>query len=180
MMYSQQEYEMVRRQTMQIEAEKRTLLRWTLMAVTVLFAASLVLIGWMYRRYSISDNLIRESETRAVEAEARLQQVSQELAAKNEILEMSKSTREKHDEIINSTVPRMLNRSARDSELAELAQAIYNQPGHVIQLPSLPPNQVLRSYRLRVNDRPYKYTLVAGLLDGKWVLYSLLVKNQED
>jgi hypothetical protein len=34
MMYSQQEYDMVRRQTMQIEAEKRALLKWVLIVVS--------------------------------------------------------------------------------------------------------------------------------------------------
>ena len=38
MMYSQQEYDMVRRQTMQIEAEKRALLKWVLIVVSLLLA----------------------------------------------------------------------------------------------------------------------------------------------
>jgi hypothetical protein len=50
----------------------------------------------------------------------------------------------------------------------------------MIQLPSIPPNEVLRSYRVRIDGRPFKYTIVPGLLDGKWVIYSVLVKNQED
>lgn len=180
MMYSQQEYDMVRRQTMQIEAEKRALLRWTLIIVTILFAGSLVLSGFMYQRYSSSDNAIKEAEGRAESAESKLQQVSQELAQKNAILEKNNAALAKENAVIEATVPRMLNRTAPDNELAELAHAIYNQPGHMIQLPSIPPNEVLRSYRYRADGRPYKYTIVPGLLDGKWVIYSLLVKNQED
>jgi hypothetical protein len=180
MMYSQQEYDMVRRQTMQIEAEKRTVIRWALIAVTALLAASLILTGWMYRHYSTSDNKIVTAETQARDAETKLGQVSRELAEKNALLEQYSGARAKYNEVIESTVPRMLSRAAPEAELAALAQAIYQQPGHMIELPSIPPNDVLRSYRIRVEGRPFKYTLVPGLLDGKWVIYSVLVKNQED
>jgi hypothetical protein len=180
MMYSQQEYDMVRRQTMQIEAEKRVVLKWALIVVTCLLAASLVLTGWMFRRYSIADNLISSADARAVAAENKFQQVSRELAEKNAILEQYSASRARQNEVIESTVPRMLNKMASDGELAALAHAIYQQPGHVIELPSIPPNSVLRSYRTRIDGRPHKYTIVPGLLDGKWVIYSVLVKNQED
>lgn len=179
-MYSQQEYDMVRRQTMQIEAEKRALLRWTLIVVTILFAFALVLSGLMYQRYSTAEGRIEEADTRATTAEAKLQEVSKELDDKKKILEANSATRAKQDSVIQNVVPKMLNRTASDSELGELAHAAFNQPGHVIQLPSIPPNEVLRSYRYRGEGRPLKYTFVPGLIDGKWVIYSLLVKNQDD
>lgn len=180
MMYSQQEYDMVRRQTMQIESEKRALLRWVLIAVTVLLAASLILTGLMFRRYSASDNLIKNAEAKAASAESQLQHVSRELAEKKALLDKNSATLAKQNAVISSTVPRMLSKTARDNELAEMARAIYQQPGHVIELPSIPPDEVLRSYRTRVDGRPHKYILIAGQLDGKWVLYSVLVKNQGD
>ena len=179
-MYSQQEYDMVRRQTMQIEAEKRALLRWALSAATVLLAGALSLTAWMYSRYSSADGEISEAQTRAANAESKLQQVSQELAEKKAILEKNSASLAKQNTTIQSIVPKMLSRTARDPELAELAHAIYQQPGRVIELPSIPPDVVLRSYRYRLDGRPNKYTLVAGLLDGKWHIYSVLVKNQED
>jgi len=180
MMYSQQEYDMVRRQTMQIEAEKRTLLRWALIGVTVLLAASLVLTGWMYRRFSVADNLIKSAEAEAANAKSQFQQADRELAEKRSLLEKNAAALARQNAVIEATVPKMLSRTAPDNELAELAQAIYDQPGHLIELPGIPPNEVLRSYRLRVDGRPHKYTIVPGLLNGKWVIYSLLVKNQED
>jgi Tfp pilus assembly protein PilN len=180
MMYSQQEYDMVRRQTMQIEAEKRALLRWVLLGVTALLAASLIFTGWMFRRYITADNLIRTANERTAVAETQLQQVSRELAEKKAILERNSATLAKQNDVITSTVPKMLNKSANPTELAELALAIYQQPGHVIELPSIPPDSVLRSYRARVDGRSQKYTLVAGQIDGQWVLYSLLVKNEGD
>ena len=171
---------MVRRQTMQIEAEKRALLRWALIVVTVLFAASLVLSGLMYQRYSSSEGSITEAKTHAANAEAELQTVKKDLADKNAIIERNTATVAKQNTVIQSVVPKMLARKAVDTELAELANAIYNQPGHVVQVPGIPPNEVLRSYKYRVDGKPHKYTFVPGLIDGKWVIYSVLVKNQED
>lgn len=165
---------------MQIEAEKRALLRWVLIAVTILLAASLIFTGLMFRRYSMSDNLIKTAETRAAAAENQLQQVSRELAEKKALLEKDSAKFAKQNATIASIVPKMIGKTARDNEIAELAHAIYQQPGHVIGLPGIPPDEALRSYRIRVDGRPHKYILIAGQLDGKWVLYSALVRNQGD
>ena len=78
MMYSQQEYDMVRRQTMQIEAEKRALLRWVLIVVSLLLAGSVILTGWMFRQYSDSEDQIRNANDRKASAENELRQVTRE------------------------------------------------------------------------------------------------------
>lgn len=171
---------MVRRQTMQIEAEKRALLRWTLIVVTILFAFSLVLSGLMYQRYSTAEGRIEAADIRATTAEAKFQETSKELDEKKRILEANSAALAKQNAVIDTVVPKLVNRTATDAELAELAHAAYSQPGHMIQLPGIPPNEVLRSYRYRGDGRPLKYTIVPGMIDGKWVVYSLLVKNQDD
>ena len=171
---------MVRRQTMQIEAEKRALLRWTLIVVTILFAFALILSGLMYQRYSTADGNIEAANLRATTAEAKLKEVSKELDDKKAILEANSAALAKQNSVIETVVPKIINRTASDGELAELAHAAFNQPGHVIQLPGIPPNDVLRSYRYRGEGRSLKYTFVPGLIDGKWVIYSVLVKNQDD
>ncbi len=180
MMYSQQEYDMVRRQTMQIEAEKRALLRWALIGVSALMIGSLFLTAWMFRRYSLAEDLVRNADEKRVSAESQLQEVSRELAEKKAILEKSSAEVARQNAAIASNVPKMMSKSANPTELAELGHAIYNQsPGHVIELPSIPPDKILgRRYKLRVGEQLLTYVLVAGELDGKWMLYSLLVKNQ--
>jgi cell division protein FtsB len=177
-MYSQQEYDMVRRQTMQIEAEKRALLKWALLGVTALLAASMIFTSWMFRRYIMADNLIKAAEEKSAAVDTQLQKVNRELAEKTAILEKSSAELAKQNDVINTVVPKMVAKTARDAEVAELAKAIYQQPGHMVELPGIPPDNVLRNYRVRVDGRTYKYLLVAGQLDGKWVLYSLLVRNQ--
>jgi len=177
MMYSQQEYDMVRRQTMQIEAEKRALLKWVLILVSLLLAGSVILTGWMFRRYSVAEDLIRNSDDRRVSAENQLRQVSRERDDLRAIQQKSAAAVAQRNAVIDSIVPRMLAKMASDDELAELARAINETPEQVIELPSIPPDKVLRRYRTRVDGQPRAYVLIAGEIDGKWRLYSVLVKK---
>lgn len=179
-MYSQQEYEMVRRQTIQIEAEKRTLLRWALIVAATLLILALLLTIWMYRSYSVAGDEVEAAQTRATQAETELQQVRRELDEKKAILDRNSAAAAAQNQTIETVVPRLLSQTAGEGELAALAYAVYQQPGHMIELPSIPPDSALRSYRLRAEGRLYKFILVPGLLDGKWVIYSVLVRNQEN
>jgi hypothetical protein len=177
MMYSQQEYDMVRRQTMQIEAEKRALLRWVLIVVSLLLAGSVMLTGWMFRRYSVAEDLIRNADERKVSAESQLRQVTRERDELKAIQERSAATVAKRNALIEAAVPKMMAKTASDDELADLARAINETPQQVIELPGIPPDNVLRRYRTRVDGQPRAYVLIAGEIDGKWRLYSVLVKK---
>jgi hypothetical protein len=177
MMYSQQEYDMVRRQTMQIEAEKRALLKWVLIVVSLLLAGSVVLTGWMFRRYSMTEDLIRSADDRKASAENQLRQVSRERDELKAIQEKNAATVAQRNAVIESIAPRMLAKSAGDDELTNLARAINETPGHVIDLPSIPPDNVLRRYRTRVDGQPRAYIMLAADIEGKWKLYSILVKK---
>ncbi len=180
MMYSKQEYDMVRRQTMQIEAEKRALLRFLLIVTSLLLGIAFLLLVFIYQRYSSADHAIKTAEAKIATTERQLQQTTRELAEKKAILEKNAAALSKQNAIIETVVPKMLSKVARDAEVGELAHAIFQQPGHMISLPSIPPDNVLRRYRIWVDGRPHSYVLVAGLVDGRWVLYSNLVKNQVD
>jgi hypothetical protein len=177
MKYSQQEYDMVRRQTMQIEAEKRALLRWVLIIVSLLLTGSVILTSWMFRRYSVAEDLIRSADERKAFAENQLREVSRERDELKAIQQKSAAAVAQRNAVIDSIVPKMLAENATDAELTELARAINETPEQVIELPSIPPDKVLRRYRTRVDGQPRAYILVAGEIDGKWRLYSVLVKK---
>jgi hypothetical protein len=177
MMYSQQEYDMVRRQTMQIEAEKRALLRWVLIVVSLLLAGSVLLTGWMFRRYSVAEDLIRNADDRKAYAENQLRQVSRERDELKAIQQKSAAAVAQRNAVIDAIVPKMLAKTATDADLTDMARAINETPEQVIELPGIPPDDVLRRYRTRVDGQPRAYILVAGEIDGKWRLYSILVKK---
>jgi hypothetical protein len=176
-MYSQQEYDMVRRQTMQIEAEKRALLKWVLIAVSLLLAGSVILTGWMFRRYSMTEDLIRSADERKAIAENQLRQVSRERDELKAVQDKNAATVAQRNAIIENTVPRMLAKIAGNDELTTLARAINEMPGSMIDLPGIPPDNVLRRYRTSVNGQPRAYVLLAADIEGKWKLHSILVKK---
>lgn len=179
MMYSQQEIDMVRRQTIQMEVEKRAVLRLALIVATALLAITLFLSGILYRRSSGADTVKRLAEAKAATAEAKYQQAARELAEKTAILDRQAGIQLKQSEIINRTIPKLIGKTAGDSELAELAHAVYLQPGHSTPLPGIPPDEAMRKFRVRADTRLNTYQLIAGETDGRWTLYSFLVRSQQ-
>jgi hypothetical protein len=176
MMYSQQEYDMVRRQTIQIEQEKRAALRWVLYITLGVAAALLVAALWLFTQYATADSQITAAEARATKAEADFKKVAAELAEKKGILDKQAATAAQQNQTITSIVPKAISSTATDFELATLAHAIYDsRPNHVIELPRIPPDSILRRYRYRVGEEVLSYVLIAGQLKDKWVLYSNLV-----
>ena len=162
---------------MQIEAEKRALLRWVLIVVSLLLAGSVILTGWMFRNYSASEERIRNADERKASAENQLRQVTRERDELKAIQQKMSAAVAQRNAVIDSIVPKMLAKTASDGELTDLARAINETPEQVIELPSIPPDNVLRRYRTRVDGQPRAYVLIAGEIDGKWRLYSILVKK---
>jgi hypothetical protein len=180
MMYSQQEYDMMRRQTLQVEAEKRAIFKTLLTGVSIILALSLLILGYLYRQYSQSSSLISAAEARAALAESQFQQANQELQDKRAQLEGIAQREAQRNEKINTLVPAVMRKGASDSEIASLAHAIYETPGRVIELPGIPPDSILRRYRYRSGGEVRAYVLVAGNVNGKWLLYSNLVARATD
>jgi outer membrane murein-binding lipoprotein Lpp len=175
-MYSQQEYEMVRRQTIQIESEKRALLRLLLLIVTVLLIVALVLLGFTYTLYRSHSNSVKDAESRAESLAAKLQQTEQELQDKTRQLEQSASEAARRQERIAALIPRVLSQTPASAEVAEFARAVYESPGRRTDVPRLPPNMLFqRLWRYRAEGTTQTFILVGGQVDGEWVIYSNLI-----
>ena len=166
---------MMRRQTLQIEAEKRTLLRTLLTGVAVALTISLVALGFLSRRYSQSSTLINNAENKAAAAEAQMQTCLVELQEKRGILDAQAKRAEQRTEAISTLIPKVMSKTASDAEIGRLANAVYELPSHSVGLPAIPPDSLLKRYRHRSGNQISAYILVAGLVDGKWTLYSNLV-----
>jgi hypothetical protein len=177
MMYSQQEFEMVRRQTIQIETEKRAFLRLALTVVSALFLASLLLTAVLFRNNRAESEKSQSLEIKVKDLDAKYQAANRERAEMKAILDKLKGKAERENAVINAVTPKLIDDAASNEEIASLAHAVYLQPGHSIPLPSIPPDDVLRNYKYRVDGRTHTYVLVAGLVDGTWVLYSNLLRK---
>ena len=179
MMYSQQEYDMMRRQTLQIEAEKRTLLRTGLIIAAGLLALSLLAVGYLYRQYSMSGSVVSAAEARAASSDAQYQTCAKELTEKKAILDVQSAEIAARNQVIDDLLPKIMRKQGSDAELARLAHAIFGQQGHVIELPAIPPDHILKRVRYRTSTGILAYVLIAGNIDGTWRLYSNLVGKSD-
>jgi hypothetical protein len=177
-MYSQQEYETVRRQTMQIEAEKRALLRFLCLVLTILLIGALIVAGLAWGLYRRNLNLADESQARAAALQQQLDQTSRALQEKTAELDRIKNAAKQQQQRLTEMIPRILSGSASSAEVGEFAHLVYESPGRRVEVPRVPPNDLFtRFFRFRVDNKVRKYVLVAGELDGHWVIYSNLVSN---
>jgi hypothetical protein len=172
----QQELEMVRRQTIQIESEKRALLRLLLLIVSLLLLVALALLGFTYRSYRQSSGVVRAAELKAEAAESKFQQCDRELQEKKAQLEQSAQTVAQQQERVEALKNRVLSQGVSQGEVAEFARLVYLSPRRSVEVPRLPPNALFqRIWRFRAPDQTQVYVLVGGQVDGKPVIYSNLI-----
>lgn len=179
MMYSQQEYDMMRRQTLQIEAEKRALLRTGLIIAVALLMISLIIVVYLFRQYSMTGSIVSAAESRAATSDAQYQACAKELTEKKAILDAQSSEIAARNQTIEDLLPKIMRKQGSDAEAARLAHAVFGQPGHVIDLPGIPPDQILKRLRYRTSSGTLAYILIAGNIDGQWRLYSNLVGKSD-
>jgi hypothetical protein len=171
-MYSQQEYEMVRRQTIQMESEKRAWLRLLLILVTLLLAIALVLLGITYRLYRGNINAAAASESKAAELESQLKQTNQELQEKKSQLERMTNAATQQQEQVAALLPKVLVSTPNSAEVADFAHAVYNLPGRSVTAPKFPPDPLFqRLWRFRDGGKTYIYSFARGQVDGQWIIY---------
>ncbi len=174
-MYSQQEYEMVRRQTIQIETEKRALLKLLLILMTLLFVAALVMLGMTYRLYRGNINAATAAEAKVLELESQLQRTSQELQQKKTELEKITNTATQRQDQVTALLPKVLTSTPNSAEVAEFAHAVFKLPGRSVAAPKLPPDPLFqRFWRFRNEGKTEVYSLARGQVDGQWIIYANL------
>lgn len=171
-MYSQQEYEMVRRQTIQIETEKRALLKLLLILMTLLFVAALVALGITYRLYRGHINAADAAEAKVAELDSQLKRTSQELQErKAELAKMTNAVTQQKDQVA-ALLPKVLTSTPNPTEVAEFARVVFNSPGRSVPAPKMPPDPLFqRFWRFHNGSKVEVYSLARGQIDGQWIIY---------
>lgn len=174
MTYSQQEIEMVRRQTIQIETEKRALIRFLLMVTSIALLATLAVLGIVSYLYVHNKSAVSEAQARVAELESRLQQTTKELQDKTAQLERRAQVAAQHKARFDELLAKALNQTASYTEIGELAKEIYESPQKVVEVQRMPPSSLFKYYKYRTNNQVQTYVLVPGQVNGKWLIYSNL------
>jgi hypothetical protein len=174
-MYNQQEIEMVRRQTIQIETEKRALMRTIAIATSIACGVCLALAAFFAYLYVSGRMAVTGAEGKIAASEDKYRKTNEELQKKTAELEkraqVAAGRKQRFDELLSKA---MGNR-ANGVEIGELAKEIYDSPQKVVEVQGIPPSSLTRWYKHRTNDKTYTFSLISTNLEGKNYLYSILM-----
>lgn len=165
---------MVRRQTIQIEVEKRALIRLLLIITSAALLVTLLSLGIVSYLYLSGKGAVDEAKARAADLESRLQQTTRELQDKTAQLERRAQVAAQRKGRFDELLARALNQTASYTEIGELAKEIYESPQKVVEVQRMPPSSLFKYYKHRANNQVQTYVLVPGQVGGKWLIYSNL------
>ena len=174
-MYNQQEIEMVRRQTIQIETEKRSLLRIISIWTSIACAACLLIAGFFFYLYASNRSEVTDSRTKIAQLEGQLKKTSDELQKKQAELDRRAQVAAARKQRFDTLLAKAMSSSASYTEITELAKEIYDSSQKVIAVAGNPPSSLFKWYKYRENGKTYTYALVPGQIEGKNHIYSILV-----
>lgn len=174
-MYNQQEIEMVRRQTIQIETEKRALLKMVAVWTSVACAVGLAIAGFFFYLYASNRSEVTDSRAKIAQLQDQLKKTNDELQKKNAELERRAQVVASRKQRFDMLLAKAMSSSASYTEISELAKEIYESPQKVVEVVGTPPGSLFKWYKIRDNSKTYTYALVPGTIEGKYHIYSLLV-----
>jgi hypothetical protein len=174
-MYNQQEIEMVRRQTIQIESEKRNLLRIIAIWASIASAACLLIAGLFFYLYASNRSEVTDSHTKIAQLEGQLKKTTDELQKKQAELDRRAQVTAARKQQFDTLLAKAMSSSASYTEITQLAKEIYESPQKVVEVMGPPPSSLFKWYKYRENNKTYTYALVPGTIEGKYYIYSVLV-----
>jgi cell division protein FtsB len=176
--YNQSDVDNIRSQIEQTESAKR---RWLFLALVVTIVAlvgAIVLLSTNYALYSSSESDKKKLTQENTALKLRADQTQQQLDSKNAQETKQAEARTEAQTKLQTVLPAVLRGSASSGEVASFARMVHALPNNRIELDSKPPDKLFRNWRVTVGSTTETYTLVGGVVDGKWVVCSNLVARK--
>jgi hypothetical protein len=176
--YSQGDVDAIREQIELTESSKRRLLILAFLVTLAALVGTIILLGNAYRLYSSSESSQKSLAAEAAAQKLRADQTQQKLDTANTALE--ERAREVADDQarLARVLPAVVGGSASGAEIATFARLVHNLPRAQITLDQKPPDGLFRNWKVSDGKTTEIYTLVGGLVDGKWVVCSNLVSRR--
>ncbi|MBS1807274.1 MAG: hypothetical protein JST84_03670 [Acidobacteria bacterium] len=174
-MYNQQEIEMVRRQTIQIETEKRALLKMVAVWTSIACAVGIAIAGFFFYLYASNRSEVTESRSKIAQLQDQLKKTNDELQKKTAELERRAQVAAEKKQRYDALLAKAMTSTASYTEITELAKQIYESPQKVVEVAGIPPSSLFKWYKYRDGVKTYTYALVPGQIEGKYHIYSILV-----
>lgn len=176
--YTQSDVDTIRNQIEETESNKR---RWLIVALIVTIAALAAVIALLTTSYALYSK--SESEKKRVTEEnavlkTDVERYRQQLDTVTASQEKESQARAASQSSLESLLPAVLKASASDAQTARFAQMVSNLPGGRLEVGEKPPDKLFRNWKLKTDAATETYTLVGGLVDGKWMIHSNLVARK--
>jgi len=174
--YNQSDVDNIREQIEQTESAKR---RWLFLILVICIAALVGSIIWLstnYALYSASESEKKKLTQENAALKQKVDQLQKDLDAKMAKDNAEAAARADAQAKLDKLLPAVLKDEASGTEVANFAKMVYHMPGGRVELERKPPDKLFRNWRIAKGDDVEIYTLVGGLVDGKWVVYSCLVR----
>jgi cell division protein FtsB len=176
--YTQDDVDTIRGQIEQNEAAKR---RWLLLVLVVAVGAlvgAVVLLSTSYALYANSESDKKKLTDENAALKTSGDQCQQQLKTVTAAQEKDAQTRADAQSRLDKIIPAIIRGNASDSETAAFARMVSDLPHGRLELNGKPPDKLFRNYKFRNDSATEVYTLVGGLVDGKWVVHSNLVARR--
>lgn len=174
-MYNQQEIEMVRRQTIQIETEKRALLRTVATATSIVSGICLAIAAFFFYLYASDRSEVTDSRNKVAQLEDKLKKTTDDLQKKTAELEKRAQVVASRKQRFDQLLAKAMGSQATGVEISELAKEIYESPQKVVEVATSPPSSLFKWWKFHDNNKTYTYALIPGQVEGKYYIYSVLV-----
>jgi cell division protein FtsB len=176
--YNQSDVDNIRDQIEQTESAKR---RWLFLVLVVTIAAlvgAIVLLSTNYALHSSSESEKKKLIQENAALKSRADQTQQQLDSKNLQETKDATARADAQTKLQTILPAILRGSAGPGEITSFARMVHALPNGRIELESKPPDKLFRNWKVSVGGTTEIFTLVGGVVDGKWVVYSNLVARR--
>lgn len=176
--YTQDDVDTIRGQIEQNEAAKR---RWLLLVLVVAVGAlvgAVVLLSTSYALYANSESDKKKLTDENAALKSSADQCQQQLKTVTAAQEKEAQTRADAQSRLDKIIPAIIHGNASDSDTAAFARMVSDLPHGRLELSGKPPDKLFRNYKFRSDSATEVYTLVGGLVDGKWVVHANLVARR--
>ena len=177
--YAQNDVDVIREQIIQAESMKRRWLILGLMLSTGGLVATIALLSSsyaIYTRIEAQNNELTQQYAATSQKSNEAQQALEALRARDAARE---SERAESESLMQKVVSGMPDDSDGSSiQGGRFAKAIH-QLGGSVETASRPPAKLFRNWKVTTDGVTEVYTVVGGLVDGKWVIYSNLVVRRQ-
>jgi hypothetical protein len=174
-MYNQQEIEMVRRQTIQIESEKRALLKMVATWTSIACAVGLLVAGFFFYLYATNRSEVTDSRTKIAQLESQLKKTTDELQKKQAELDRRAQVAAAKKQQFDTLLAKAMSSTASYTEITLLAKEIHETPQKLVEVAGTPPSSLFKWYKYREGNKTYTYALVPATIEGKYQINSILV-----